>query len=113
VTLERTLLGERTIVGLRAVKDAVKFHDPAHNRPEKLPLTDSLLTAVRSAHMCYRKPLKEEEVEKKKKEAEKKREADEEESRTRGQKKLRQEKTSLRGRGKHLDREEQEAMEEM
>ena len=28
VTLERTLLGERTIVGLRAVKDAVKFHDP-------------------------------------------------------------------------------------
>lgn len=113
VTLERTLLGERTIVGLRAVKDAVKFHDPEHNRPEKLPLTDSLLTAVRSAHMCYRKRLEEEEAEKKKKEAEKKREAEEEERRKRDQEKLRQENTSLRDRGKRLDREEQEAMEEM
>lgn len=73
VTLERALLGERTIVRLRAVQDAVKFHNPEHNRPEKLPLTDSLLTAVRSAHMCYRKCLEEEGAEKKKKEPEKKR----------------------------------------
>ena len=28
VTQERTLLGERTIVGPRSVKDAVKFYDP-------------------------------------------------------------------------------------
>ena len=79
MTLERTLFGERTIVGLRAVKDAVKFHDPEPNRPENLPLTDSLLTAVRLAHMCYQKLLEEEEAEKNKKEAENKREAEEEE----------------------------------
>ena len=39
--------------------------------------------------------------------------AEEEEQRERDQEKLRQETTLLRGRGKHLDREEQEAMEEM
>jgi len=63
--------------------------------------------------MCYRKRLEEEEAEKKKKEAEKKRKAEEEEWRKRDQEKLRQENTSLRDRGKRLDREEQEAMEEM
>ena len=40
VTQERTLLGERTIVGLRSVKDAVKFYDPENLRPEKIALTD-------------------------------------------------------------------------
>ena len=71
VTQERTLLGEWTIVGLRTVKDAVKFHDPENCRPEKIPLTDGLLTALRSAHM-HRKRLDEEEAEKKKRHAEEK-----------------------------------------
>ena len=54
------------------------------------------------------------EAEQKRKEAEKKREAEEEEQRKKkNQKKLRQENTSLRDRGKWLNREEQEAMEEM
>ena len=68
----RTLLGERTIVGLRTVKGAVKFHVSENCRPEKIPLTDGLLTAVRSAHMHYRKRLDEEEAEKKKRHAEEK-----------------------------------------
>ena len=46
VTQERTLLGERTIVGLRSVKDAVKFYDPENLRPEKIALTDGPITAV-------------------------------------------------------------------
>ena len=91
VTKERTLLGERTIVGVRTVKDAVKFHDPENCRPEKIPLTDGLLTVVRSAHMHYRKWLNEEEAEKKKRHAEEKLKAEEVERKKREQEKLRQE----------------------
>ena len=113
VTQERTLLGERTIVGLRTVKDAVKFHDPENCRPEKIPLTDGLLTAVRSAHMHYRKRLDEEEAEKKKRHAEEKLKAEEVERKKREQEKLRQETRSLKEKGESLDRKEQEVMEEM
>ena len=67
VTQEWTLLGESTIFDPRTVKDAVKFKGPENCRPEKIPLTDGLLTAVRSAHMHYRRRLDEEEAEKKKK----------------------------------------------
>ena len=44
-------------------KDAVKFHNPGKRITEKIPLTDGLLTAVRSAHkiMHYKKKLGEEE----------------------------------------------------
>ena len=83
VMQERALLGERTIVGLRSVKDAVKFYDPELNRQEKIAVTDGLLTAVRSAHMNHRKRLEEEEAEKKKKEAEEKLQAEEKEKRKR------------------------------
>ena len=113
VTQERTILGERTIVGLRIVKDAVKFHDPENCRPEKIPLTDGLLTAVRSAHMHYRKRLDEEEAEKKKRDAEDKLKAEEVERKKREQEKLRQETRSLKEEGESLDRKEQELMEEM
>ena len=72
-----------SIVGLRSVKDAVKFCDPELNRPEKIALTDGLLTAVRSAHTNHRKRLDEEEAEKMKKEAEEKLQAEEKEKRKR------------------------------
>ena len=113
VTKERTLLGERTIVGVRTVKDAVKFHDPENCRPEKIPLTDGLLTVVRSAHMHYRRWLDEEEAEKKKRHAEEILKAEEVERKKREQEKLRQETRSLEEKGESLDRKEQEVMEEM
>ena len=47
----RKLLGEKTILGLTTVKDAVKFHNPGNHRPEKIRLSDGLLSAERSAHM--------------------------------------------------------------
>ena len=50
VTEGRTLLGERTSVGVRSVKDAVKLYDPENRRPEKIALTDGLLTAGLSTH---------------------------------------------------------------
>ena len=90
VTEERTLLGERTIVGLRMVKDAVKFHYPEKCITEKIPLTHGLLTAVRFAHMHYKKQLGKEEGEKKK------RRAEQMESEKREQEKLRQETTLLK-----------------
>ena len=76
VTQKMTLLGERTIVGPRSVKDAVKFYDPEKLRPEKIALTDGPLTAVWSADM-HKKRLGEEEAEKKRKEAEEKLKAEE------------------------------------
>ena len=113
VTQERTLLGERTVVGLGTVKDAVKFHVPENSRPEKIPLTDGLLSAVRSEHMHYRKQLDEQEAEKKKRDAEDKLKAEEVERKKREQVKLRQETRSLKEKGESLDRKEQEVMEEM
>ena len=77
VTQERTLLGERTIVGLRSVKDAVKFYDPENLRLEKIALTDGPITAVRSAYMHHKKRLGEEGAEKKRKEAKEKFKAEE------------------------------------
>lgn len=77
-------------------------------RPEKIPLTDGLLTAVRSAHMHYRKRLDEEEAEKKKRHAEEKLKAEEVERKKREQEKLRQEIRSLKEKGESLDRKEQE-----
>ena len=71
VTKDRPLLGEQTIVGLHAVKDAVKYFDPVHNRPEMVPLSKELKRSVRQAHSAYKERLqKEKEQEEKKKEEE-------------------------------------------
>ena len=51
VTQGRTLFEERTIVGLRVVKDAREFDDPRNCKQEKIPLTDGLLAAVRSPNI--------------------------------------------------------------
>jgi len=55
VTKERNFLGETTIVGLRTVKEAVRFHDPQHWRPQNVPTTKDMKVAVRSAHAMYLK----------------------------------------------------------
>ena len=46
VTQERPLFGERTIFGLRAVKDAREFDDPRNCKQEKIALTDGFLSAL-------------------------------------------------------------------
>ena len=56
MTKEVNLLGETTIVvGLRAVKEAVRFHDPQHSQPENVPIAKDMKVAVRSAHAMYLK----------------------------------------------------------
>ena len=66
VTKERSRFGKQTIVGLRLLKDAVKFHDPVNWRPEKIPVTKEMRKSVRLAHSAYKARLDQEKEEKKK-----------------------------------------------
>ena len=47
VTKERSRLREQTIVDLRLLKDAVKFHEPVKCRPEKIPVAKEMRKSVR------------------------------------------------------------------
>ena len=73
VTQDSTLLNEETIVGLRFVKEAVRFSDPIYHQPEKIVITEELKRSVRSAHGTYQDWLlkDQEEQERQKEEAEK------------------------------------------
>ena len=66
VTKERSRFGEQTIVGLRLLKNAVKFHDPVNCRPEKIPVTIKMKKSASLAHSAYKARLDEEKEEKKK-----------------------------------------------
>ena len=70
---ERSRLGEQTIVGLRLLKDAVKFHDPVNCRLEKIP--------ANLAHSTYKARFYQEKEEKKKEFEETKRKKEEERGR--------------------------------
>ena len=50
VTKERCVLGDTTICGLRAVKDAVRFYDP-EGKPEKIPVTREMKAFMFDLHM--------------------------------------------------------------
>ena len=39
VRKDRASLGEKTIVGLHVVKEAIRFYDPVHSRVEMIPVT--------------------------------------------------------------------------
>ena len=39
VTKDRSTLGETIMIGLPAVKEAVRFHDPVNGKPENIPIT--------------------------------------------------------------------------
>ena len=67
VTQERTLLSENTIIGLRVVKEAVRFFDPVSNQPEKSAITDDLRRFVRNAHAAYKERLEREREDEEKK----------------------------------------------
>ena len=66
VTKERSRLGEQTVVGLRLLKDTVKFHDPVNYRPEKILVTKEMRKSARLAHSAYKARLDEEKEERKK-----------------------------------------------
>ena len=55
VTQERAPLSEKkTIVGLHVMKEVVRFFSPVCNQPEKIPVSQDLKKAVRSAHAAYK-----------------------------------------------------------
>ena len=106
VTKDRAFLGEKTIVGLHVIKDAVRFfNDPELSRPQMIPVTEELKRSVRQAHSAYRDHLeKEKEEERKRKEARKKKESSE---RTQREKqKLVQQKETLAKSEEELNEEE-------
>ena len=71
VTNDRSLLGEKTIVGIHTLKEAIWFFDPDNKQPEKIEINSNLKKAVKSAHAAYRDHLeREKEMESKKKEEE-------------------------------------------
>ena len=63
VTKETCALGDTTICGLRAVKDAVRFYDPVGTQPEKIPVTKAMKAYVRSAHAKYQAKLEQVKIE--------------------------------------------------
>ena len=57
VTKDRSLLGEKTIVGIHTLKEAVWFFDPDNKQPEKIEINSNLKKAVKSAHAAYQDHL--------------------------------------------------------
>ena len=54
VTKDRASLGEKSIVGLHVVKEAVRFYDSVHSRIEMIPTTQELKKSVRTAYSTYK-----------------------------------------------------------
>ena len=75
VAQDRTLLNEEAIVGLRVIKEAVRFSDPIYHHPEEIVITEELKRSMRSGHGAYQDQLlkDQEEQERQKEEAEKRR----------------------------------------
>ena len=66
VIQEKASLGEKTIVGLHVLKDAVRFFDPVSNQPERIPVTQDLKRSVNLAHSAYKECLEAEREKKQK-----------------------------------------------
>ena len=68
VARERASFGEKIIVGLHVIQDAVRFCDPVSNKVEMIPMTQDLKKSVRSPHLAYKANLEREMEEQEKKE---------------------------------------------
>ena len=112
VTKERTLLGEKIIVGLHVVKEAVRFFDPISNQVEKINITEELKRSVKFAHAAYKEHLEKgrEEKETKREEAQKKKIA---EKTQRERERLTKKKESLAKSEESLNEQEQKARQEL
>ena len=111
-THDRASLGEKTIIGLRTLREAVRFCDPIAGRPEQLEISPALKRAVKSAHASYKEQMeREKEVKLKKEEEQRQRELSEKQQRERL--KLLQKKESLAKSEEDLSQQEQLAREEV
>ena len=113
VTQERASLGEKTIVGLHVLKDAVRFFDPVSNQPERIPITQDLKQSVKLAHSAYKECLEAEKREEAKRieEAQKQKEMTEKEKREK--ERLIEKKESLAKTEEDLNEQESKARQEL
>lgn len=113
VTQDRSLLNEETIIGLRVVKEAVRFHDPISHQPEKIVITEELKRYVRSAYTSYQEWLKreQEEKEREKEEAEKRKAISEKVQKERDR--LLEKKASMPKAEKSLHEQEEKARQDL
>ena len=113
VTHDRASLGEKTIIGLRTLREAVRFCDPIAGRPEQLEISPALKRAVKSAHASYKEQMEREKEVKLKKEEEEQRQRELSEKQQRERSKLLQKKESLAKSEEDLSQQEQLAREEV
>ena len=113
VTKERSRLGEQTIVGLRLLKDAVKFHDPVNYRPEKISVTKEMRKSVHLAHSAYKARLDQEREEKKNELEETKRKKEKEERLKKEKEKLLKSRDSLAKNKADILKDEKKAREDL
>ena len=113
VMKERSRLGEQTIVGLRLLKDAVKFHDPVNCRPEKITVTKEMRKSVHLGHSAYNARLDQEKEEKKKELEETKRKKEEEERLKKEKEKLLKSRDSLAKNKADILKDEKKAREDL
>ena len=112
VRKERSRLGEQIIVGLRLLKDAIKFHDPVNCRLEKILVTKEMRKSVRLAHSAYKARLDDEKEEKRKELEETKRKKEGEE-RLKKEEKLLKSRHSLAKNGADILKDEKKARENL
>ena len=113
VTEDRASLGEKTIVGLHILREAVQFCDPVGCRPELLKISPTLKQAVKlSCASCKEQREREKEIRKKKEEEElRQKEFSEKQQKERSM--LLKEKESLTKSEEGLSQQEQCAREEV
>ena len=113
VTQERTLLSENTIIGLRVVKEAVRFFDPVSNQPEKIAITDDLRRFVRNAHAACKERLEREREDEEKKRQEVQRMKEISEKAKKEKERLLEKKKSLELTEDNLNEQEEKARQKL
>ena len=113
VTEDRASLGEKTIVGLRVLREAVQFCDPVGHRPELLKISPALKQAVKSSHASYKKQREREKEIRKKKEEEELRQKEFSEKQEKERSRLLKKKESLAKSEEDLSQQEKCAREEV
>ena len=113
VTQERTSLGEKTVVGLHVLKDAVRLFDAVSNQSERIPITQDLKWSVKLGHSAYKECLEDEKREEAKRieEAQKQKEMTEKEKREK--ERLIEKKESLAKTEEDLNEQESKARQEL
>ena len=113
VTEDRASLGEKTIVGLCVLREAVRFCDPVGCRPELLKISPALKQAVKSCHASYKKQREREKEIRKKKEEEELRQKEFSEKQEKERSRLLKKKESLAKSEEDLSQQEKCAREEV